>query len=131
MDPNQVNHNDYEKAYSERGFFRKLQKYAQIAGAKVVYSALLMFYAYKRKETPSWAKHIILGVLGYFLAPIDALPDLTPIIGYTDDLGVLSFGLVTIAAHINPEVRAQAREKLTHWFGQVKEEDLQEIDGKL
>ncbi|MCB0641234.1 MAG: DUF1232 domain-containing protein, partial [Phaeodactylibacter sp.] len=87
----------YMPSFSEGNFWEKVRRYAQQAGLKTVYTALLLFYAFKRKDTPAWAKNIILGTLGYFLAPIDAIPDLTPILGYTDDIGVLSFGLVTIA----------------------------------
>ncbi|MCB0585073.1 MAG: DUF1232 domain-containing protein, partial [Phaeodactylibacter sp.] len=105
--------------------------FAKQAGVKTVYSALLLFYAYRRKETPTWAKSIVLGTLGYFLAPFDALPDLTPIIGYTDDLGVLSFGLVTIACYINEGVRTNARKQLGRWFKDYAEEDLLEVDSKL
>ncbi len=121
----------YSKLFSPQKLWKKLQKYAQAAGVKVVYSALLMFYAYRRKETPSWAKHIILGTLGYFLAPIDAIPDLSPIIGYTDDIGVLSFGLVTIAAYVNDQVRSNAREHLSKWFDNYDEEDLKQVDEQL
>ena len=101
------------------------------AGTKGVYSALLLFYAYRRKETPAWAKSIILGALGYLLTPIDAIPDLSPIIGYTDDIGVLSFGLVTIAGYINDEVRENARKQLSRWFKQYDEQDLLEVDKQL
>ena len=121
----------YSKLFSPQKLWKKLQKYAHAAGVKVVYSALLMFYAYRRKETPSWAKHIILGTLGYFLAPIDAIPDLSPIIGYTDDIGVLSFGLVTIAAYVNDQVRSNAREHLSRWFDNYDEEDLKQVDEQL
>ena len=86
----------YINQFSETKFWKKISQFTQQAGVKTVYAALLLFFAYRRKETPTWAKSIILGTLGYFLAPFDALPDLTPIIGYTDDLGVLSFGLATI-----------------------------------
>jgi uncharacterized membrane protein YkvA (DUF1232 family) len=88
-------------------------------------------YASRFSDTPIWAKRIIIGVLGYFISPIDALPDLTPILGYTDDLGVLSFGLVTIAAYVNDEVRITARKKLRDWFGEFNVEDLQEVDKQL
>ena len=98
---------------------------------KTVYSALLLFYAYRRKETPTWAKSIVLGTLGYLISPFDALPDLTPIIGYTDDIGVLSFGLVTIACYINEGVRTNARKQLGKWFKDFQEEDLLEVDAKL
>ncbi|MBI5915253.1 MAG: DUF1232 domain-containing protein [Bacteroidetes bacterium] len=121
----------YARQFSENRLFQKLQTYTRQAGLKVVYSALLMFYAFRRKETPLWARRIIIGVLGYFIMPIDALPDLTPIIGYTDDLGVLSFGLVTIAAFVNDEVRINARKKLKDWFGEFDVQELREVDRQL
>lgn len=121
----------YIKQFSEAKLWKKIGKYAKQIGLKSVYSSLLLFYAYRRKDTPGWAKRIILGVLGYMLMPFDAIPDLSPIIGYTDDLGVLSFGLVTIASYINEEVREQARKKLSNWFGDYDVKELQEVDKQL
>ena len=95
---------------------QKIGKVAKKAGTKVIYSVLLMWYAFQRRETPAWAKRIILGVLGYFLTPIDMIPDITPIVGYTDDLGLLGLGLVAIAAYVNDEVKQEARTKLKSWF---------------
>ena len=121
----------YKKEYSEKNLWEKLKKYARVAGQKTVYSALLMFYAFRRKETPGWAKNVILGAIGYFLSPFDGVPDLTPFLGYTDDLGVLSFGLVTIASYIDADVKKNARERLEKWFGDVNESELKEIDDQL
>ena len=121
----------YTSKFSENKLWKKIKSFAQQAGIKTIYSALLLFYAYRRKETPAWAKNIILGTLGYFLAPIDAIPDLSPLIGYTDDLGVLSFGLVTIAGFINDEVRGNAKTQLGKWFDQYDDKVLEEIDKQL
>lgn len=123
--------NKYEKQYSEKNLWNKIQTYAKAAGHQVVYTALLLFYAYRRSDTPKWAKSVILGALGYFIAPIDAIPDLSPIIGYTDDFGVLTLGLVTIAAYVNDEVKTQARNKLKSWFGTINDKDLQAVEDKL
>ena len=121
----------YGDFFSETSLLGKVKNYFKEAGVKVVYSALLLYYAFRRKDTPLWAKNIIIGVLGYFIAPIDALPDITPVIGYTDDLGVLSFGLVTIACYINKDVRENAKGKLKSWFGEFDEKELAEIDAQL
>ena len=125
------NLDQYENKFTERKLWHKITRFAQRIGVKAVYAALLMFYAYKRKDTPGWAKKIVIGILGYLISPIDFLPDLTPIIGYTDDLGILSFGLVTIAAFVNEEVRKKARTQLGKWFPAVKEEDLKAVEDKL
>ena len=111
--------------------WKKIARYGRQAGQKTVYSVLLMFYAYRRKETPHWARSIIIGALGYFLTPIDSVPDLTPILGYTDDIGVLSFGLVTIASYINDEVRINARKRLKSFFGTLDFESINAVDSKL
>ena len=119
------------KPFRENQLWNKLKRFAQAAGVKTVYSVLLLFYAFKRRETPVWAKNIIIGALAYFISPIDFIPDLTPVLGYTDDLGVLSFGLVTISCYINAEVRNQARERLSRWFTKYSESDLAEVDQRL
>ncbi len=121
----------FQKFFSEVKLWEKLKKVARRAGVKTVYSVLLLYYAYKRKDTPSWAKRIVLGTLGYFIALVDFIPDLTPIIGLTDDFGILSFGLVTVAAYINEDVKSNARNKLDKWFGEVQEVELKEVDDIL
>ncbi|MFZ2897809.1 MAG: YkvA family protein [Saprospiraceae bacterium] len=117
--------------FKERQLWNKLKRFAQSAGVKTVYSVLLLFYAFQRKDTPSWAKNIILGSLAYFLSPLDFVPDLTPIFGFTDDFGVLSFGLVTIAGYIDADVRQKARERLSSWFNHISDSDLTEVDSRL
>jgi hypothetical protein len=53
---------------------------------------------------------------GYFISPIDAIPDFTPVIGYSDDFAVLSLAVVTVAAHIKKIHGKMARKKLKAWF---------------
>ena len=121
----------YSDQFSEEGFWKKLGKIANAVGTKLIYTALLLYYAYRRKETPAWARSVVLGVIGYLLAPIDLIPDLTPFLGYTDDMGVLALGLATIAGYINEDVKVKARTKLYLWFGAKGEAEIQEIDDQL
>ena len=121
----------YSVFFSESKFWNTVQSYAKKIGVQSVYSSLLLFYAFKRKETPTWAKNIIIGVLGYLIAPIDLIPDLTPFIGYTDDLGVLGIGLVAIASYVNDSVKLQAKTKLKVWFGNYDPSEIENIDQKL
>ena len=116
---------------SVNSLLRYLGARLKTIGVKLTYSALLLYYAYEREDTPKWAKNIILGSLAYLVSPIDSIPDLTPFIGFTDDLGVLSFGLVTIACYIDKNVRANAKAKVHKYFKIVDEEDLLEVDARL
>lgn len=110
--------NEFEDAFTEDSFWDKLKNYAKSAGKEVVEKALLLYYAGKQESTPAWAKATIIGSLGYFIAPLDAIVDLTPAIGYADDLGVLALALATVATYINAEVRDKAALKIQDWFGE-------------
>ena len=79
--------------------------------------AELIFTA-RQPGTPAWAKSVIYGALAYFIVPLDAMPDIAPLLGFTDDLSVLAAALVTVALHINDEARAQARSRMARWFGE-------------
>ncbi|MDX1284739.1 MAG: DUF1232 domain-containing protein, partial [Draconibacterium sp.] len=85
--------NKYSKYFSETSLWEKVKKYSKEAGVKVVYAALLLYYAMKDKSVSLKNKLAITAALGYFILPTDAILDLTPIIGYSDDLGVLLFAL--------------------------------------
>ena len=111
-----MKNNDYEKAYSEEDFWSKIKKYAKVAGENVLEPALKMYYAATDSDTPVWAKGIIFGALGYFISPIDAIPDTLPVVGYTDDLGVLVAALSAVASYIKEEHTFKAKEVLAQWF---------------
>jgi uncharacterized membrane protein YkvA (DUF1232 family) len=48
----------------------------------------------------------------YFVMPIDAIPDVVPLLGFTDDAAMLAAALNLMAAHIRPEHRVAAKNKL-------------------
>lgn len=107
---------DYQQAYAEQSFWSKLKHHALRAGQDVVLRALELYFAARAEHTPAWAKTTIYGALGYFISTLDAIPDLTPILGFTDDLGVLAAALAAVAANVTPEVAQQAQRKLADWF---------------
>jgi uncharacterized membrane protein YkvA (DUF1232 family) len=100
---------DYAEAYSESRFRTKLARYALSAGKAVVEKALVLFYVLRDPATPPRAKAIIIGALGYFIMPLDAIPDLIPGAGFSDDLGALAVATTLIAMHIKPEHSERAR----------------------
>ncbi|MBO1270989.1 MULTISPECIES: YkvA family protein [Shewanella] len=106
-----------QQEYSEQGFWDKLKGFALKAGREVVENALLLYYAAKRENTPKWAKTAIFGALAYFISPLDAIPDLTPIVGFSDDLGALAAALAMVSMYIDDSVHAEATSTLKRWFG--------------
>lgn len=121
----------FVRKFDQERVLQQLKDYLKTSGIRLIYIILLLHGAYQRPETPFWAKRMILGALAYALAPIDAIPDLTPFLGFTDDLGVLMFGLVSVAGHINADVKSKARDQINQWFGPVKQEILVEVEKKL
>jgi len=109
---------DYSREFSDQNFWGKLTSFAKVAGKEVIEKALWLFYAFREDSTPLWAKTTILGALGYFISPLDAIPDLIPAVGYADDLGVLALAITTVAAHITDKVKSQTTEKLRDFFGE-------------
>lgn len=107
----------YRRHYSSAGFRRKVLAAARRAGRGLLQSALELWYAAQAPETPAWARTVVYGALGYFICVVDAVPDITPGVGFSDDLGVLLAALATVASHVTPEVRRQADETLRRWLG--------------
>lgn len=108
---------EYTQQYSDENFSAKLIRYAKAAGSEVVERALQLYFALEDPATPAWAKGVIIAALGYFISPVDAIPDVIPAAGYSDDLGVLALALASVAMYITPAVKEQARAKLKDWFG--------------
>ena len=104
------------KRFTREGFWNKLSNYARDAGKDVVRSGLKLYFSAIDKKTPVWAQGVAFAALAYFISPIDAIPDITPIIGYADDAGVLATAIVSLRAYITAEVTRQANKKLREWF---------------
>lgn len=102
---------------SERSFWAKAKRSAKTAGRAVLNPALTLYYAFNDADTPAWAKTVILGAVTYFVSPVDAIPDLVPVLGYSDDLVVLAGALATVGAHIKREHKERARQWLDDVLG--------------
>ena len=109
--------NQYQQAYSENSFWAKVKQFSVAAGREVVEKALILYYTLREPDVPAWAKTVITVALGYFIFPADAIPDLTPVVGYADDLGVLVAALATVAVHVTPEAKRRASETVRTLLG--------------
>ena len=110
--------------YSPEKLFAKIGEVAKKAGLKVIYAALLLYYAMFDKEVPMTDKAIVIGALGYFILPLDFIPDFFPG-GYVDDAGALALAVKSIWSNISASTKYQAKAKLNEWFDDVNPSDLQ------
>jgi uncharacterized membrane protein YkvA (DUF1232 family) len=117
------------KHFSDDKFWVKLKKFSKKAGSSVVYAVLLLFYTLQKPEVPVKVKGVIIGALGYFILPLDLIPDVIGGVGYTDDLGALGIALFQVAMYIDEDVKNKAKVKLRGWFGD--EVDTSDIDEKF
>ena len=106
----------YANKFSQSEFAEKIARIAKRAGAKLVYAALILYYTLQSDKVSKSDKAIIIGALGYMISPLDVIPDAIPIAGLTDDLAVLLYVLKKVWTGIDPEIVAQAKEKLSRWF---------------
>ncbi len=111
-----MSENQLSNQYSDEGFWEKIKNYAKIAGENVLEPALKLYYSASDNDTPTWTKTTIYGALGYFIFPVDAIPDIAPVVGYTDDLGALVAAAAVTAAHIKKEHIEKAKATLAQWF---------------
>jgi uncharacterized membrane protein YkvA (DUF1232 family) len=70
---------------------------------------LAAYYCAFDKQTPRHVQATLLGALAYFILPFDFIPDMLPVLGFTDDAAVLATAIRLVAAHITPEHRDAAR----------------------
>ena len=96
-----------DEATVRRGFWSKLRRFA--AGLPFAEDLLTAYYCAFDRDTPLQVKAALLAALAYFVLPIDFIPDVLPILGFTDDAAVLATAIRMVAAHLRPEHREAAR----------------------
>ena len=102
---------------SSATFWRKLRGMVAIAGRKTLFSSLVLFNCLKDRDTPAWARGVIVGALGYLILPTDLIPDMLPGAGYGDDWSTIVVALGTVAAYIKETHKLRAKEQLDKLFG--------------
>lgn len=93
-----------------RRFWIKLKQGA----AKLPFAEELLaaYYCAFDRETPRHVQATLLGAVAYFILPFDFMPDVLPMLGFTDDAAVLATAIRMVATHITQEHRDAARATL-------------------
>ena len=117
----------YEKNFSFNGLMKKIKETAKKAGLKAIYMALLLYYALESPTISTMDKAIIYGALGYFISPIDIVPDILPLIGLTDDIAVLAWAFSRVKHNVTDLTREKAKTKLKIWFGDFDEREIDDL----
>jgi uncharacterized membrane protein YkvA (DUF1232 family) len=91
-------------------FWAKFKRVA--AGLPFAEDLLSAYYCAFDRQTPRHVQAALLGAIAYFILPFDFIPDMLPVLGFTDDAAVLATTIRLVAAHITPEHREAARAAL-------------------
>ena len=93
-----------------RRFWSKLKRVA--AHLPFAEDLLTAYYCAFDHRTPRHVQASLLGAIAYFVLPFDFVPDMLPILGFTDDAAVLAAAIRMVAGNITPEHREAARAAL-------------------
>ena len=118
---------DYARNYSDNSFWNKVLNIAKKAGIKIIYLALLLYYALNSNNLSLRDRATIYFALGYLILPVDLIPDSIPIIGLTDDFGVLINAFKRIKENITDDIRKLAKDKLIEIFKNIDESEIAEF----
>lgn len=73
---------------------------------------LAAVYCVRDPATPPRVRWILLLALGYFVMPLDSVPDVIPLLGFTDDAAVLATAIATVRGALQPDHYDKARATL-------------------
>lgn len=116
--------NKYAASYSQDGLFDKISKYAKNIGLNLINEALKLWYVTDNPNLPGKTKATIIGALGYLISPLDLVPDVIPVVGYTDDAGAVALAIAMAQAFIDQKVKDKAKAKIDEIFGAGSSKDL-------
>ena len=106
----------YTNYFTDSKFWEKMKEVAKKVGLKVTSYALILYYVLEKDDVPLKDKIIITGALGYFILPIDLIPDFIPLAGYTDDVAGMLFAIKKCMNYVDDEIKEKVSAKLVSWF---------------
>ncbi len=101
-------------AKDEAGVLSEAMGMLRRLGRKLPFAedALAAFYCATDPQTDKRVKLVLVGALAYFVMPFDVIPDVLPLLGFTDDAAVIATALSAVSRAMKPEHRERAKQKL-------------------
>jgi len=81
---------DFSDYFSVDSLMDKLNSLSAGGACELIRKALTLYVLFKSDEVSASIKVLIVAALGYFICPIDLIPDLIPFFGYSDDLTLMA-----------------------------------------
>ena len=108
----------YGKHFSEASFRDKLRAVGKLLGEVILLPILKGYYVLISPTTKAGEKALLLGALGYFILPFDFIPDfLAGLLGFGDDLMVITYALTKVQNNLTPEIEEKAKRTMRKILG--------------
>lgn len=105
----------YADYYNPAKLFSKIKDVAQKVGVNIVYVVLILYYATFDKSLPVKDRLMVVAALGYFILPVDLIPDALPG-GFADDASALLYVVRHIWNNLSKDTIDKAKRQLNEWF---------------
>jgi uncharacterized membrane protein YkvA (DUF1232 family) len=100
---------NYSQHFSDEGFWDKVTRFGAKLGRESLERVATLYYCMCDPDTSWTAKAAIVAALGYFVLPLDVVPDIIPVAGFADDAAIILNATLAVAAHVKEEHRQKAR----------------------
>jgi len=94
-----------------------LVTHAKSVGRAMVNHGFKLWFVLQSSRTPIAVKIPIAAALVYLGCPIDAVPDIIPIVGFTDDAAAIAVAVAVAHAYITPQIVRDANRATANIFG--------------
>jgi uncharacterized membrane protein YkvA (DUF1232 family) len=100
-----------------RGFLPKIKRVA--ARVPFAAEALSVWWCARDPTTPMAAKGMMMAALAYFVLPTDAIPDVLPALGMTDDAAVIA----AVIAIVGKNLKARHKDAAKAFLAKLSADD--------
>jgi len=100
---------EYEQYFSVDGLMDKVSQLTGDACCELIEKVLTLYVLLIQGDVATATKVFIISALGYFICPIDAVPDVLPIVGYSDDLAIVAALLSQLDDLVNANVKKEVK----------------------
>ncbi|MEX2542770.1 MAG: YkvA family protein [Trueperaceae bacterium] len=108
------------KDYNEAGFWVTVRRHAAKWGRAMLVEILTLYYCMVDPATPLKSKTIIAGALAYTVFPADLIPDLLPVVGWSDDAAMIAWAGFEVLKSVSDEHRERAHTKADSLLGRSR-----------
>jgi uncharacterized membrane protein YkvA (DUF1232 family) len=107
---------EFSKKFTVDGLWETLKKSSRTLGEEGLFNVLVLYYSLESEKMTLAHRATIYGSLGYLISLIDAIPDFTPVFGYSDDFALIAAAVASLASVIDDKSKITARSKVNEIF---------------